>query len=132
MPGIPMLGLIPKMGEWRDRKRPYLVAQTHAEVAALRGLPGTSEPPSSSWRWRIPPMSYRSPARSAGDGKTTTSANLAWIMADAGQRVVLIDCDLRQPRIHEFFGLPNDVGFTSVLLGRSGAGRRAPFGPQSA
>ena len=56
---------------------------------------------------------------SAGDGKTTTSANLAWIMADAGQRVVVIGCDLRQPRIHEFFGLPNDVGFTSVLLGEA-------------
>jgi capsular exopolysaccharide synthesis family protein len=56
---------------------------------------------------------------SAGDGKTTTSANLAWIMAEAGQRVILVGCDLRRPRIHAFFGLPNDIGFTSVLLGRA-------------
>jgi succinoglycan biosynthesis transport protein ExoP len=38
-------------------------------------------------------------------------------MAQAGQEVVLIGCDLRRPRIQEFFGLPNDVGFTSVLVG---------------
>jgi receptor protein-tyrosine kinase len=55
----------------------------------------------------------------AGDGKTTTAANVAWIMAEAGQRVVLVGCDLRRPRIHEFFGLPNDIGFTSVLLGEA-------------
>src|SRR5581483_4629837 len=42
---------------------------------------------------------------------------VAWIMAEAGQRVVLVSCDLRRPRISDFFGLPNDVGFTSVLLG---------------
>lgn len=29
----------------------------------------------------------------------------------------MVDCDLRRPRIHDFFGIPNDVGFTSVLLG---------------
>jgi Mrp family chromosome partitioning ATPase len=56
---------------------------------------------------------------SAGDGTTTTSANIAWIMAEAGQRVVFVSCDLRRPRIHEFFGLPNDIGFTSVLLGEA-------------
>jgi capsular exopolysaccharide synthesis family protein len=38
-------------------------------------------------------------------------------LARAGQRVVMIDCDLRRPRVHEFFGLPNEVGLTSVLLG---------------
>ena len=41
MPGIPVLGLIPVIDEWRDRKRPYLVAQVTPEVAALGGLPGT-------------------------------------------------------------------------------------------
>jgi capsular exopolysaccharide synthesis family protein len=53
-----------------------------------------------------------------GDGKSTTVANLAAVMAQAGQRVVVVSCDLRRPRAHHFFGLPNDPGFTSVLLGQ--------------
>ena len=118
MPGIPVLGLIPVIDKWRDRKRPYLVAQSQPR-----------SPPSEAYRGlrtSVQFMALETPTKvlqitspSAGDGKTTTSANLAWIMADAGQRVVLIGCDLRQPRIHEFFGLPNDVGFTSVLLGEA-------------
>jgi len=39
-------------------------------------------------------------------------------LARAGQRVIIVCCDLRRPRIHEFFGLSNDSGFTSVLLGK--------------
>lgn len=54
---------------------------------------------------------------SAGEGKTTTIANLAVALAQTGQRVVIVSCDLRRPRLHEFFGVPNGVGFTSVLLG---------------
>ncbi len=38
-------------------------------------------------------------------------------MAESGQNVVLVSCDLRRPRIHEFFGLANNFGFTSVLVG---------------
>ena len=54
---------------------------------------------------------------SAGDGKTTTLANLGVALATAGQRVILVDCDLRRPRIHDFFGLSNETGFTSLLVG---------------
>jgi polysaccharide biosynthesis transport protein len=44
---------------------------------------------------------------------------LATAMAQAGQRVLLVDCDLRRPRIHRVFNLVNDQGVTSVLLDRS-------------
>ncbi|MBA3268720.1 MAG: polysaccharide biosynthesis tyrosine autokinase [Acidimicrobiia bacterium] len=54
-----------------------------------------------------------------GDGKTTTSANLALSMANSGRRVVLIDCDLRRPRVHAVMGVSNDVGLVSVA--RDGA-----------
>ena len=54
-----------------------------------------------------------------GDGKTTTATNLAVAAARAGQRVLLVDCDLRKPQIHTFFGLDNDCGFTTVLLGEA-------------
>ena len=53
----------------------------------------------------------------AAEGKTTTLANLAVTLSLSGRRVTVVDCDLRRPRVHEFFGLSNEIGFTSVLLG---------------
>jgi capsular exopolysaccharide synthesis family protein len=53
----------------------------------------------------------------AGDGKTSTLANLGVVFAQAGDRVLLVSGDLRRPRIAEFFGLDENVGLTSVLLG---------------
>ena len=50
-------------------------------------------------------------------GKTETVVNLAVLAAQTGQRVVVVDCDMRSPRVHDFFGVPNDTGFTSVVYG---------------
>ena len=54
---------------------------------------------------------------SAGEGKTSTLANLAVTMAGTGQRVCVVCCDLRRPRLHEFFGKDRSVGFSSVITG---------------
>lgn len=50
-----------------------------------------------------------------GEGKSVTTANLAISMALAGMRVLLIDADLRRPRVHEVFNLKNDFGLTTLL-----------------
>jgi polysaccharide biosynthesis transport protein len=50
------------------------------------------------------------------EGKTMVACLLATTMAQAGQKVILIDCDLRRPRIHRVFGINNDFGVTSVMI----------------
>jgi capsular exopolysaccharide synthesis family protein len=50
------------------------------------------------------------------EGKSTTLANLAITIAQAEQRVILVDCDLRRPTLHALFDLPNEVGLTSMIL----------------
>jgi protein-tyrosine kinase len=54
----------------------------------------------------------------SGDGKTFFSANLAITLAQAGGRTLLVDGDMRGPRLHEVFSLENVAGLSSVLAGR--------------
>ena len=51
-----------------------------------------------------------------GEGKSTTIANLAVALAEAGKRVIMVDTDLRRPTLHKLFQLPNDRGVTTALL----------------
>ncbi|MEI8588241.1 polysaccharide biosynthesis tyrosine autokinase, partial [Acinetobacter baumannii] len=50
-----------------------------------------------------------------GEGKSTTTANLAVVFAQQGKRVLLVDADLRKPTVHYTFNLMNTSGLTSVL-----------------
>ena len=56
----------------------------------------------------------------AGEGKSTTLANLAVVLAQGGKRVVAVDCDLRRPTLHKAFGLSAEPGLTSAILEPSG------------
>lgn len=52
-----------------------------------------------------------------GEGKTTTTANLAVALADAGAHVVLVDADLRRPSLQRILGIESGAGLTTVLIG---------------
>lgn len=114
--GVPVLALIPAVPGWRDRSQTVLESVSHPHSAA-----------SEAYRTLRTSLAFAAINRrigiihltssSSGEGKTTTAANLAVTLANTGKRVVLVDCDLRRPRVHQFFGLDNKVGFASVLLG---------------
>ncbi len=53
---------------------------------------------------------------SPGEGKSTTAAGLAVVMAQAGERVIIVDTDLRRSTLHEIFQVPNSFGLTGLLL----------------
>ncbi|MBW3626294.1 MAG: polysaccharide biosynthesis tyrosine autokinase [Actinobacteria bacterium] len=116
LPGLTVLGLIPAVAGWKDRATPRVVSvsdPTSQVAEAYRSLRTSVQFLSLDDPLRI--IQLTSP--NASEGKTTTLANLAVALSRAGQRVVVVCCDLRRPRVHEFFGLDNAVGFTSVLLG---------------
>ncbi|MFE0105741.1 polysaccharide biosynthesis tyrosine autokinase [Streptomyces sp. NPDC059009] len=66
-----------------------------------------------------------------GEGKTSTAGNLALSLAAAGVATCLVDADLRKPRVARTFGLVQDAGLTTVLIGRAGVEdvvQQAPHG----
>jgi polysaccharide biosynthesis transport protein len=56
-----------------------------------------------------------------GEGKSSTAANYAIVLAQKGTRVLLVDADLRRPTLHLFFGLDNKVGLSDAILGAGSA-----------
>ncbi len=114
--GLPVLGLIPAVDHWKDRaialvseatKEERLAAEAYRSLRTSVLFLGLDR--------QMRSIQVTSPLQ--GEGKSTTAANLAVTLAQAGTRVIAMCCDLRRPRLHEFFGLSNDKGFTSVLLG---------------
>ena len=57
-----------------------------------------------------------------GDGKTYCAANLAVVLAQLGGRTLLVDADMRGPRLHQVFGLTNQFGLSGILSGRADKG----------
>ena len=53
---------------------------------------------------------------SVGAGKTYVAANLSAVIAQGGKEVVLVDADLRKPRVHEVFNISNDFGLSNIFL----------------
>ena len=54
-----------------------------------------------------------------GEGKTTSTINIAIAFSQTGSRVLVVDCDLRKPRIHRYLGVKKKIGLTSVISGQA-------------
>ena len=62
----------------------------------------------------------------SGEGRSYVAANLAVIFSQLGERTLLIDADLRSPRQHRIFNIPDRIGLSAVLSGRADHGAIAP------
>jgi capsular exopolysaccharide synthesis family protein len=115
-----LLGQIPagRRGPLRGSRRPALFDPMSPQREAFRRL-----------RTNLFALEDGEPLRTLlvasaepNEGKTTTVANLATAVAQTGRAVLVLDCDLRAPGIHEVFGVQNDIGVADVLSGRQTLG----------
>ncbi len=115
--GAPVLAMTPVVTSWRRQQPPLVVVVSEPSSPAAESYRSLR----TSLQFARQEGQFRSivvTSPGVAEGKTATLANLGVVFAQAGERVVLVSCDLRRPRIGAFFGLDEQEGMTSVLLGR--------------
>jgi capsular exopolysaccharide synthesis family protein len=109
---LPVLSEMPVVRKWSKARANIAVATEPKSAVAdsLRLLAAaiTRRPPTE-------PQVILITSPGPGDGKSTVVANLAATFAEVGKRVLVLSCDLRKPRIHSLFGVPNMSGLSEVL-----------------
>ena len=130
---LPALALIPAS---RDRGRllpvPGLASKSApAETTALAMITDARSPVAEAYRHLRtslllssagqPPKTILVTSSQPSEGKTTTAVNTAFMLAQTGAEVLIIDCDLRRPRLHTHFEVPNVNGLTNWLSGDTDA-----------
>ena len=116
--GSPVLAVIPKVRDWRRRSQAKLVTVQQPKGAgaeAYRSLRTAASFPADQRGVKVILITSPSP----GEGKTTTAANLAVVLANVGKQVIVVSGDVRRPRLHRFFGAENDRGLVDVLAGKT-------------
>lgn len=114
--GLSNLSVIPETSH-QDEGRPIIgkVDSNQALLEGYRILRNNIEFSTPGRTIRM--LAITSPGR--GDGKSTTSINLAIAMGMDGKRVLLVDCDLRRPSLHDSLDVSREVGLTSVAVERA-------------
>jgi succinoglycan biosynthesis transport protein ExoP len=114
--GQRILGEFPYERSLHDAQRPLFLGDPAARSVeeSLRAIRTAIVGPG-----RAMPTFRRMIVTSLGpeEGKSTLTANLAVVMAEVGPRVLVVDADVRRPRQHRIFELPNDRGVSSLVLG---------------
>ena len=123
----PVLATIPPVGTWRQRQG--MLGRRRRDDRSLVMLTDPSSPAAESYRMlrvhvsrlaeQLDVKTIMVTSAAAGEGKSTTAANLAVALAESGSQVLLVSADLRWPRVHEFFSLPNTSGLSNLLADRS-------------
>jgi capsular exopolysaccharide synthesis family protein len=114
--GASVLAAVPMVNSWKKRDRPLVVSLARPmspAAEAYRSLRTSLQFARQESDLRT--ILVTSPA--AAEGKTSTLSNLGAMFAQAGHRVVLVSCDLRKPRLGQFFGLDERQGLTTAILG---------------
>ncbi len=116
--GYPVLAVVPRIAAWRDRGRPFVAAAGDPASAATEAYRGLRTALQFARQERdLRAVVITSPV--AGEGKTTTLANLGLLFAQAGTRVVVVSGDLRRPRMGAFLGVAEQAGLSTVLAGQT-------------
>ncbi len=128
--GVTCLGLLPMLdlrggsGYGRGRRRQRVAPNVGVPELVVHEAPMSNVAEAArAIRTNLMFMSTDNPIRTLlvasanpGEGKTTVACCIAIAIAHAGHRTLLVDCDLRRPRIHRIFGKASDAGLTTALL----------------
>jgi polysaccharide biosynthesis transport protein len=114
--GATVLAAVPMVSSWKKRDRPLVVSLARPMSPAAEAYRSLRTSVQFARQERdLRTIVVTSPA--AAEGKTSTLSNLGAMFAQAGQRVVLVSCDLRKPRLGQFFGVDEGLGLTTAILG---------------
>ena len=115
--GLPTLGMVPALNPktWKGRD-PLLNAGVPPNFAEAFRAMRTNVLFSAADEG---PRSLVITSTGPGEGKSVVAANLAIGFAQAGQRVILIDADMRRPRVHDVFGQKQEPGLSNFLVGHA-------------
>jgi succinoglycan biosynthesis transport protein ExoP len=123
--GLPFLGLVPLVTSRPDVAAPLVRSDGSPEhESAPAGFGEAFRKLRTNVRLSIPDQGTQPlliTSAGMGEGKTVVASNLATTLALANHRVLLIDADLRRPRLHKVFDLPQEPGLSNVLVGETPA-----------